>query len=353
MHIIYTILLFILILGAIIFVHELGHFIFAKLTDVYVYEFSIGMGPKLFSKKKGETEYCIRAIPIGGFVQLAGEELDDDKSVPKKRKLYNKKAWERFLVMFFGAGFNFLFAILLLFLIALFSGAQNLDPVISHIDKNSAAYEAKLSKGDRVIKVNGHNISTIDDVSLYFAIVERGKAVDVTVEKSNGREFSTTVKPKKVKEKGKDVYRFGIDMDSSRDYGIISSVVYTYRKTISLFKQMAITVGYLFTGGIKLNQLSGPVGIYSIVGEQSKSGLASILYLVAFLSINVGFINLLPLPAFDGGHILFIIIEKIKGSPVDRKTENMIHTVGLFLLMLLMVYITFNDIMNLFKGVVK
>ena len=112
MHIVYTILLFILILGAIIFVHELGHFLFAKLTDVYVYEFSIGMGPKLFSKKKGETEYCIRAIPIGGFVQLAGEELDDDKSVPKSRKLYAKKAWERFLVMFFGAGFNFLFAIL-------------------------------------------------------------------------------------------------------------------------------------------------------------------------------------------------------------------------------------------------
>lgn len=112
---------------------------------------------------------------------------------------------------------------------------------------------------------------------------------------------------------------------------------------------MFITVGSLFTGGVKVNQLSGPVGIYSIVGAQSKQGLASILYLMAFLSINVGFINLIPLPAFDGGHILFIIIEKIKGSPVSSKTENMIHTIGLFLLMMLMVYITFNDIIRLFR----
>ena len=111
---------------------------------------------------------------------------------------------------------------------------------------------------------------------------------------------------------------------------------------------MWITVESLFTGGVKVNQLSGPVGIYSIVGEQSRAGLSSILYLMAFLSINVGFINLIPLPAFDGGHILFIVIEKIKGSPVSSKTENMIHTIGLFLLMALMVYITFNDILKLF-----
>ena len=111
---------------------------------------------------------------------------------------------------------------------------------------------------------------------------------------------------------------------------------------------MWITVVKLFTGGVKVNQLSGPVGIYSIVGEQSKSGVSNILYLMAFLSINVGFLNLIPLPAFDGGHILFIVIEKIKGSPVSPKVENMIHTVGLFLLMLLMVYITFNDILRLF-----
>lgn len=348
MNTIFTLLLFILILGVIILVHETGHFIFAKLTDVYVYEFSLGMGPKLFSKKGKETEYCIRAIPIGGFVQLAGEEVDDDKKVPKSRKLYAKKPWQRFLVMFFGAGFNFLFAILLLFLIGLFAGAANLNPIVSEVGKNSAAAEAGLKKDDKILKVNGKKVTTIDDVSLYFAVVEEGEAVKVTVDRGYGETKTINIKPKKVKEDGKEVYRYGITMDSSKKYGFIPAIKYTYGKTKALFKQMAITVGYLFTGGIKVNQLSGPVGIYTIVGEQSKTGLANILYLIAFLSINVGFINLLPLPAFDGGHILFIIIEKIKGSPVDSRTENMIHTVGLFLLMLLMIYITFNDILKLF-----
>lgn len=348
MNIIFNIILFILILGVIIFVHELGHFIFAKLTDVYVYEFSLGMGPRIFCKKGRETDYCIRAIPIGGFVQLAGEEVDDDKSVPKNRKLYAKKPWQRFLVMFFGAGFNFIFAILLLFFIALFVGSANLKPIVGSIEDNSAAYNAGLTKGDRILKINGKTTTTIDDVSLYFAISNPGDPVDVTVERENGVEQTLSVTPKKVKENGEDVYRFGIVMDNSREYGIIPAIKYTYGKTKSLFKQMAITVGYLFTGGIKVNQLSGPVGIYTIVGEQSKTGFANILYLIAFLSINVGFINLLPIPAFDGGHILFIIIEKIKGSPVNSRTENMIHTVGLFLLMLLMVYITFNDILKLF-----
>ena len=137
-------------------------------------------------------------------------------------------------------------------------------------------------------------------------------------------------------------------MKQEKLHGFVNALKYTGKKTCSIFKQMAVTVGYLFTGRIKLNQLSGPVGIYSVVGEQSKAGVASILYLIAFLSINVGFINLLPLPAFDGGHILFIIIEKIKGSPVDPELEGKIHTVGLILLMLLMVVVTINDIIRLF-----
>lgn len=343
-----TIILFILILGAIIFVHELGHFLFAKLTDVYVYEFSIGMGPKIWSKKGKETEYCLRAIPIGGFVQLAGEEIDDDKSIPKIRKLQAKKPWERFLVMFFGAGFNFLFAILLLFLISLFSGSPKLTPIITKVDSGYPAEVAGLSKGDRIIKINNHNIDTTDDVTLFLGLNSKGKETTIKVDKGYGTTKTYKVTPKQMKQKGQTIYRYGITLQSKKHYGLINAFEYTFVKTKSIFKQMGITVGYLFTGKIRLNQLSGPVGIYSIVGKEQKSGLASILYLVAFLSINVGFINLLPLPAFDGGHILFILIEMIKGSPVDPKVENTIHTIGLVLLMLLMVYITFNDILRLF-----
>ena len=137
-------------------------------------------------------------------------------------------------------------------------------------------------------------------------------------------------------------------MKQEKTKGFVNAIKYTVKKTGSIFKQMGVTVGYLFTGGISLNQLSGPVGIYSVVGESSKAGVANILYLVAFLSINVGFINLLPLPAFDGGHILFLVIEAIKGSPVKPEVEEKIHGIGMLLLLLLMVVITINDIIKLF-----
>lgn len=345
-----TLLIFILILGAIIFVHELGHFLFAKMMGVYVYEFSLGMGPRIFCKKgkNKETDYCIRAIPIGGFVQLAGEEVEDDKKVPKDRKLQAKKPWQRFLIMFFGAGFNFIFAILVLFFLAIFCGSASYKPIISAVEKGYPAYEEGMRKGDYVKEINGHKISTMDDMSLYLTLADHSKKTKIVVEKKDGTKKTYEIKAKKVKEGKETNYKYGISLKTEKEYGFISSVKYTAVKTKSLFKQMWVTLEQLFTGGVKMNQLSGPVGIFSIVGEQAKDGVASLIYLMAFLSINVGFINLLPFPGFDGGHILFIIIEKIKGSPVKPETENMIHTVGLFLLMALMVYITFNDILKLF-----
>lgn len=350
MSIIINLLLFVLILGIIVLVHEFGHFIWAKIAGVYVYEFAIGMGPKLFSVKKGETEYSVRAIPIGGFCQMAGEDLgdDDDNDVPKDRRLQSKTAWQRFLIMFFGPMNNFILAVILLFFIALIWGGTTMDPVITSVEKNSAASEAGFVRGDKVIEVNDHKISTSDDLSLYLAIADPTKKSEIIVESSSGEEKTYNIKPKKVKVKGQEAYRYGIEIKQKKTHGFLEALTYTYKKTISIFKQMFITVGYLFTGGIKLSQLSGPVGIYSIVGQTSKSGIANIIYLMAFLSVNVGFINLLPIPAFDGGHILFIIIEKIKGSPVNPELENKIHTVFLMLLMLLMLVITFNDVLRLF-----
>ena len=343
-------ILFILILGSIVFVHEFGHFMMAKLTGVYVYEFAIGMGPKLWRKKGKETEYTLRAIPIGGFCMMAGEDLEDDdlKKVPKNKRLQSKKPWQRFLIMFFGAGNNFIFAILLLFAIGLIWGGSSMEPVVTSVLKNSAAANSGIEAGDRILEINGHSISTTDDISLYLAVADPEEASDIKVEKENDSVKTYSVQPKKKKVDGQTTYQYGIGMQQEVEHGFLAAIQFTYKKTISIFKQMAVTVGYLFTGGISISQLSGPVGIFSIVGDQSSAGIMNIIYLVAFLSINVGFINLLPLPAFDGGHILFIIIEKIKGSPVNPETENKIHTIGLFLLMLLMVVITFNDILRLF-----
>lgn len=343
-------ILFILILGSIVFVHEFGHFMMAKLTGVYVYEFAIGMGPKLWSKKGKETEYTLRAIPIGGFCMMAGEDLEDDdlKKVPKNKRLQSKKPWQRFLIMFFGAGNNFIFAILLLFVIGLIWGGSSMEPVVTSVLKNSAAANSGIEAGDRILEINGHSISTTDDISLYLAVADPEEASDIKVEKENDSVKTYSVQPKKKKVDGQTTYQYGIGMQQEVQHGFLAAIQFTYKKIISIFKQMAVTVGYLFTGGISISQLSGPVGIFSIVGDQSSAGIMNIIYLVAFLSINVGFINLLPIPAFDGGHILFIIIEKIKGSPVNPETENKIHTIGLFLLMLLMVVITFNDILRLF-----
>ena len=349
MTVLFNILLFIIILTIIISIHEFGHFIWAKITGVYVYEFAIGMGPKIISKQYGETVYSIRAIPFGGFCSLAGEDLDEDdaKKVPKKRRLQNKSCWERFLIMVFGPLNNFILAVVLLFFIALIWGGTTMDPIISKVDKNSAIEKVGIEAGDKIVKINGKKVSTSDDVSLYIALSDPTKKNTITVER-DGKTIDFKVKPKKVKDGEEVSYKYGMMLKQKKTKGFGNAIVYTYKKTGSIFKQMFITVKSLFTGGVKVSQLSGPVGIYSVVGEQAKTGLANIIYLIAFLSINVGFINLLPIPAFDGGHILFIIIEMIKGSPVKPELENKIHTIFLMLLLLLMLVVTFNDILRLF-----
>ena len=342
-----TLILFIILLGSIVFIHEGGHFLFAKLTGIYVYEFALGMGPKLFSFKKGETEYSLRAIPIGGFCQLAGED-GEDEDLPIDRTLLGKKPWQKFIVMFFGAGFNFISAILVLFFISLIWGATTTEPILSNVEKDTPAYLAGLRKGDEILEINSHDIWTIDDISLYLAIADPTEKTEFKVKKENGNIETYKIKPEKEKVSGEERYIYGIGMQGVERHGIGAALEYTVVKTGSLFKQMGVTLLNLFTGGVRLSQLSGPVGIYEVVGAQASGGLASLLYLFSFLSINVGFINLLPLPAFDGGHILFVIIEKIKGSPVKPETEAKFHAIGLFLLMLLMIYVTFYDILRLF-----
>ena len=348
MSIIINLIVFIIVLTVIVAFHEFGHFLLAKKNGVYVYEYSIGMGPKIWGTKKGETEYSLRAIPFGGYCQLAGEDLDEDdsKKVPKNRRLQNKKPWQRFLIMVFGPVNNFILAVVLLLFIALVWGGNTMNPVITTVEEGSAAEVAGLKAEDTILEINNHKISTSDDISLYLAVANPKKASTFKVERSDGTYATIKVKPTKIKEDGQEVYRFGIAMQQEKTTGFIASIKYVFQKTVSIFKQMFVTVGYLFTGGIKSNQLSGPVGIYSIVGQSRAGGLANVLYLTAFLSINVGFINLLPIPAFDGGHI--IIIEVLKGSPVDPELENKIHTIFLILLMILMVLITFNDILRLF-----
>ncbi len=344
-----TLIYFILILGVIILIHEFGHFIFAKKAGIYVYEFSIGMGPRIFkwTRKNDETEYSIRLIPIGGFVQMAGEEIEDDPEVPKDKKFSVKTFGQKFMTVIAGIMNNFLLAIFLFFLIALFNGAPQNKAIVGEISEDYPAYTSGLKEGDRILKVNGKNAATYDTLALELQ-VNTGKNIKLEVDR-NGQTETVNLKPKKVKENGEEVYRYGFTITDEVETGFFASLKYAFSKTFSLLHQMILVIGYLVTGNLNLNALAGPVGIFGIVGTAADAGIWSVLSLIALLSVNVGFINLLPLPAFDGGRLLFIIIEKIKGKPVDPRLENTIHAVGFFLLMALMLLITYNDIIRLIK----
>lgn len=344
-----TIIYFILILGVIILIHEFGHFIFAKKAGIYVYEFSIGMGPRIFkwTRKNDETEYSVRLIPIGGFVQMAGEEIEDDPDVPKDKKFSVKTFGQKFMTVIAGIMNNFILAIVLFFVIALFNGAPQNKAIVGEISEDYPAYTSGLKTGDRILKVNGKSAKTYDTLALQLQ-VNNGKDISVEVER-DGETKTITLTPKKVKQDGEEVYKYGFAITDEVHEGFFASIKYAFSKTFSLLHQMVLIIAYLVTGHLKLNALSGPVGIYGIVGTAASSGIWSILSLTALLSVNVGFINLLPLPAFDGGRLLFVIIEKIKGKPVDPKLENTIHSIGFFLLMALMLLITYNDIIRLIK----
>lgn len=347
MSIVINLLLFILILGFIVFVHEAGHFIFAKMNGVYVYEFSIGMGPILFKKQGKETLYSIRVIPIGGFCQLAGEDLgeDDKNKVPKEKRLQNKAPWQRFLIMFFGAGNNFISAFLILLLIGSIWGASSLRPIINYVDPNSASYNAGLRSGDLIKEIDDKKIDTSDDITLNLALSKHKKPTKFLVIRDNGKSAALVfVSPHKTK----NGYVYGIGVGEKGGSGLVNGFRYANLKFKSIYKQMYVTIGSLVNGDVKFTDLSGPVGIYSVVGQQRKAGFVNILYLVAFLSINVGFMNLLPLPAMDGGHIIFIFIEMIVGHPVNSDVENKIHFVGLLILFTLMIFVTVMDIVKIF-----
>lgn len=345
-----TLLLFIFILGLIVLVHEFGHFFFSKLFHVHVYEFSIGMGPKIWGSKpdKGGTTYNIRAIPIGGFVSLAGEDaLEDDKDVPVNERLYSKPTWQRFLIMVFGAGNNFILAFVTLLIIGIFNGSTVMTPVITKLEKDYPMYLSGIRENDKILEINGDKVSTIDDLQIYVVLASKNEESTFLIER-DGKELEYKVTPKEEKdEKGNVSYKFGIVYEPVYEHGILNAFKFAFTKIFSLFKQMIITLKSLFTGTLGVKNLSGPVGIYSIVGTAKESGFFNLLSLLALLSVNVGFINLLPFPAFDGGRVLFLIIEKIKGSPVSPSVENTIHNIGFILLMILIIYITFNDILHL------
>ena len=345
-----TLIYFILVLGITILIHEFGHFIFAKKAGVYCYEFSIGMGPRLFKwkRKNDETEYSLRLFPIGGYVAMAGESTEMDPDVPKKKHLQYKTWWQRFSIMFAGVFFNYLLAIVCFTIVALKVGAPTNVPYVQSVSEGYSAYEKHVPAESEIIKINDTKIMNMDHLTLVITSL-KGKDITLTVKTKEGNIESYELTPKKEQENGEDVYRYGFAIGTEVEHGILASIKYGFTKMFSLFYQMILIIGYLISGKLSLSALSGPVGIYNIVGESARAGLINLVYLVGYLCVNVGVINIIPLPAFDGGHILFLIIEKIKGKPVSQKVENTIHSIGMILLIILMIAISINDIIKLIK----
>lgn len=345
-----TLIYFVLILGLTVFIHEFGHFLMAKKNGVYCYEFSLGMGPKLYSfnRKNDETTYSLRLFPIGGYVQMAGEEIEEDKNIPEEKRMQSKTVWQRLVIVLAGIFNNFLLGIFLLLLMAFIYGAPETKPYIKTVDKAYNAYKVDVREGDLVKKINGKRMKSIDDVMLEFQLIKQGSSISVELVDKDGNEKSRILIPTKVTEDGNDRYVYGIGFDNDIQRGFFRSFRYTFSKFGSIVRNLFKVIGKLITGGLGINSLSGPVGIYNVIGEQAKQGFENVIYLAAYISINVGFVNLIPFPAFDGGRALFLIIEAIRKKPINPKTENIIHTIGFALLMLLVVFITINDIIRLF-----
>lgn len=372
-----TLLCFILVLGVTVFIHELGHFLFAKKAGIYCYEFSLGMGPVLwkFNRKNDETTYAIRLFPIGGFVQMAGEAVDLDEDIPKEKRMQSKTWMQRFLTVSAGVIFNFLLALIIFFTVGMITGTDDQKAYVGSIGENFNVSSTNLQVGDRVLKINGKD-SWSYNKALLLLMTSEGKTISLEVKHENGTKEIINVEPTLVKpildgdkkvtgyevvsEKTDDSeYKYGIGLNtkatsikikSVKDFfsNIYHAVIYSFVSFVSLIEQMLYTIFYLCVGKISLKSLSGPVGIYQVVGESAKYGFINVIYLIGYICVNVGFINLLPLPAFDGGRVFFMIIEAIRKKPVSPKVENIIHAAGLVLLMILMVVITFNDIVRIF-----
>lgn len=345
-----SIVLAILIFGLIIFIHELGHFAVAKFCGVKVNEFALGMGPRLLKFKKGETIYSLRAFPIGGFCAMEGEDSDS----PDDRAFCKKAVWKRILIVVAGAFMNILLGFVLV--VVMHSMEEKLTTTqVSWFEENALSHSTGLEIGDEIISVNGMKVFTDMDISYQFQNDEDG-IFDMIVKRDGKKVELKNVEF--LKQNGSLHIDFKVVPE---DVTVGSVLKMSVKSTASYARLIWISLGDLITGHYKINDLSGPVGIVDSIGQVVESETSEehgidwaaladkLLYLGAFMTINVGIFNLLPLPALDGGRLIFLIIEAIRRKPVKPEHEGMVHFIGLALLMLLMLFITFNDILRIIK----
>lgn len=342
-----TFLIAVVMLGLIIFVHELGHFLTAKLFKMPVSEFSIGMGPQVFSVDTKNTAYSFRAIPIGGYVNIEGMEVGSEVGSEVENGFSSKPAYQRFVVLFAGVFMNFLMAFILLFAVAKINGRIEYDTnaIIGGLVKGGAN-EQILKVDDKILELDGKKINVWTDISKITKASQNKEEISALIER-NGKGENITLKLTKDEENNRVV--LGISPKYKKiNLSATESLDFAKNSFNSIFTDTLKGFFTLFSGKASLKEISGPVGIFKVVGEVSKFGWVSIISLCVVLSINIGVLNLLPIPALDGGRILFVLLE-LFGIKVNKKWEEKLHKGGMILLLFFILMISVNDVWKLFN----
>lgn len=350
-----TIFAAILLLSVLVFLHELGHFIVAKLVGIRVETFSIGFPPRLFGKKIGDTDYCISATPLGGYVKLAGmidESLDQESIKGEPWEYQSKTVLQRMATIIAGPVMNILLAIFLFAALIYIKG----EPVVQStnigiVQEGFPAEQAGIQVGDRIVSINGTPIEKWEEMT---TIIHSSPDMDILVEwEHNGEILSAQIRTRKDKlpidNEIREVGLIGISPEYvMQEVSIFSSLGYGIDRTIGMGKLLISSIKSLFVGKESLRSLGGPIVIAKLAGDSARSGWDTFIFFMAFLSLNLAIINLLPIPALDGGHLMFLTIEGIIRKPLPLKARLAFQKVGMVFLLSLILFIVFNDVRNLF-----
>ncbi|MBI2351511.1 MAG: RIP metalloprotease RseP [Deltaproteobacteria bacterium] len=342
-------------LGILIIIHELGHFLVAKKTGVGVLTFSIGFGPKLLGRKVGETEYLLSAFPLGGYVKMVGEDPEEEvQTTDIQRSFSHQGLVKRIAIVAAGPLFNLLLAVVIFLAIFVSYGVPVLTTRVGGVEPNSPAFRSGVQQGDRIVGVDGREVKKWEELSSQIK-ESQGRSLKFRLQRDS-QELELTVQP--IRREGKNI--FG-ERQESWAIGIASEVAIeksdpllavgqAFSKTGEYSILTLVALFKMIKGEVSPKTLGGPLLIAQMAGQQAREGLGSFFFFVAILSVNLGVLNLLPIPVLDGGHLLFFLLEGILGRPVKLKHRERAQQVGIFVLILIMIYAFYNDIARFFGG---
>ena len=341
-----------LVLGLLILVHEFGHFIFAKLFGVGVKTFSLGFGPKILSKKIGETEYALSVLPLGGYVAMVGE--DDEAECDPEKSFRSKHVFKRILIVLAGPLFNLLLGFVFFAAVFMFYGTPVLTNHIGATTKNNPAERAGIVAGDRVVAINGAVVNSWDDITKIMSQYKGDGPITVVVERGDAL-LLMKMKPELVDDKnifGEPVKRYVLGITPAPpvlEKGLEKGVIQSAKTTANVTALTALGIWKLIGGKISSDNVGGPILITQMAGEAASMGFEALLMFTGLISISLFVMNVLPIPALDGGHIWLFCLEWIRGRPLSKRTQERIQSVGVTMLIALMLFAFYNDISRFFK----